>query len=182
MAFTQEDEKQYIAERRGLRAFCLGLTKNPADADDLCQQAMLRAWDKSDSFAPGTNMRGWLFMIAVNQFRSNMRRNRIHFVGTADEAETLGSIFDTAVQPSQLDAIQLTHIIRKLGTLPADQRDALVANIMGHTNEQIASEAGVPVGTVKSRAWRGRQALLAEDEPTISAHNVTGARRAPIFV
>ena len=59
-----------------LRAFAISLSGNVDRADDLVQEALLRAWANLDSFEPGTNMSAWLFTILRNLFRSEYRKRR----------------------------------------------------------------------------------------------------------
>jgi RNA polymerase sigma-70 factor (ECF subfamily) len=58
-----------------LRAFARMMTRDPSEADDLAQEALAKAWQSRDSFAPGTNLKAWLFMILRNQFYSERRRS-----------------------------------------------------------------------------------------------------------
>src|SRR6202167_5962274 len=65
-----------LAAVPSLRAFAISLCGNVDRADDLVQEALLRAWANLDSFEPGTNMSAWLFTILRNLFRSEYRKRR----------------------------------------------------------------------------------------------------------
>ena len=68
-------KQQMVALIPSLRSFARGLCGNRDLADDLAQEAMIRAWAARDSFTPGTNFRAWMFMICRNQFYTTVRRN-----------------------------------------------------------------------------------------------------------
>lgn len=67
-------ERELVALIPHMRAFARGLCGDTILADDLAQDALLRAWRRQETFKPGTNMRGWVFMIVRNQFFSLKRR------------------------------------------------------------------------------------------------------------
>jgi len=71
----EEFRKALIALIPQLRAFARTLTGDPTAADDLAQDAMMKAWDARESFELGTNMKAWTFMILRNQFYSEKRRS-----------------------------------------------------------------------------------------------------------
>src|ERR1039457_626590 len=76
-----------------LRAFAISLCGNVDRADDLVQEALLRAWANLDSFEPGTNMSAWLFTILRNLFRSEYRKRRRELEDTdGSYAESLTSL------------------------------------------------------------------------------------------
>src|SRR3569623_3035093 len=68
-------KRELVALIPHLRAFARTLTGDATSADDLAQDAMLKAWDARDSFQMGTNMKAWTFMILRNQFYSEKRRS-----------------------------------------------------------------------------------------------------------
>src|ERR1700684_1609505 len=100
-----------------LRAFARTLCGDPTGADDLAQDAMLKAWDARESFEMGTNMKAWTFMILRNQFYSEKRRSWRQTQLDQDAAErTLGAV-DDPQSPVALDELRLG-----LGMLPPEQR------------------------------------------------------------
>ncbi len=68
-------QKELVLLIPHLRAFARTLTGDPTAADDLAQDAMIKAWDARESFQIGTNMKAWTFMILRNQFYSEKRRS-----------------------------------------------------------------------------------------------------------
>src|SRR5947208_4762742 len=138
-----------------LRAFARTLCGDPAAADDLAQDAMMKAWDARASFQMGTNMKAWTFMILRNQFYSEKRRSWRQTQLDQEAAErTLVAVGDPEA-PVALDELRLG-----LGMLPAEQREALIlVGAGGFAYEEAADICGCAVGTVKSRVSRARRAL-----------------------
>jgi len=138
-----------------LRAFALSLCGNVDRADDLVQEALLRAWANLDSFEPGTNMSAWLFTILRNLFRSEYRKRRRE-VEDADGfyAESLTSL------PNQTSHLEVDEFRRALELLPTDQRESLIlVGASGFSYEEAAQICGCAVGTIKSRVNRARSRL-----------------------
>ena len=140
-----------------LRAFARTLTGDPASADDLAQDAMLKAWDARASFQMGTNMKAWTFMILRNQFYSEKRRSWRQSQLDQEAAERTLVAVDDPEAPVALDELRLS-----LAALPAEQREALIlVGAGGFAYEEAAEICGCAVGTVKSRVSRARKALHA---------------------
>ena len=100
-----------------MRAFARSLARDPAEADDLAQDALLKAWTHRQSFSPGTNMKAWTFMILRNQFYSEGRKRRRE-VEDADGLHA-GRLADIAAQPGHLE---LEDFLRAMRLLPDEQR------------------------------------------------------------
>ena len=103
-----------LAAVPSLRAFAISLCGNVDRADDLVQEALLRAWGNLDSFEPGTNMSAWLFTILRNVFRSEYRKRRRE-VEDAD-----GSYADSLISlPNQTSSLEMDEFRKALDHLPA---------------------------------------------------------------
>ncbi len=140
-----------------LRAFARTLAGEPAGADDLAQDAMMKAWDARKSFQMGTNMKAWTFMILRNQFYSEKRRSWRQSQLDQEAAERTLVAVDDPEAPVALDELRLS-----LAMLPAEQREALVlVGAGGFAYEEAAEICNCAVGTVKSRVSRARRALHA---------------------
>jgi RNA polymerase sigma-70 factor (ECF subfamily) len=140
-----------------LRAFARTLCGDPAAADDLAQDAMLKAWDARASFEMGTNMKAWTFMILRNQFYSDKRRSWRQSQLDQEAAERTLVAADDPEAPVALDELRLA-----LRSLPDEQREALVlVGAGGFAYEEAAEICTCAVGTVKSRVSRARRALQA---------------------
>ena len=138
-----------------LRAFARTLCGDPTAADDLAQDAMMKAWDARASFQMGTNMKAWTFMILRNQFYSEKRRSWRQTQLDQDAAERTLVAVDDPEAPVALDELRLG-----LAMLPAEQREALIlVGAGGFAYEEAAEICGCAVGTVKSRVSRARRAL-----------------------
>ena len=146
-----------LAAVPSLRAFAISLCGNVDRADDLVQEALLRALANLDSFEPGTNMSAWLFTILRNLFRSEYRKRRRE-VEDADGfyAESLTSL------PDQSSHLEMDEFRRALELLPTDQRESLIlVGASGFSYEEAAQICGCAVGTIKSRVNRARSRLAA---------------------
>ncbi len=168
-AVPDDFRNEMIALIPSLRAFARGLCGNRELADDLAQDAMMRAWAARDSYTMGTNFRAWMFMILRNQFYTTMRKNSRMSSWDPEAAERL--LVEAAPQQH---AIHLTDVEKALQKLPNEQREILLlVGAGGASYEEAAQITGCAIGTVKSRLARGRQALAAlingADEPTVSA-------------
>jgi RNA polymerase sigma-70 factor (ECF subfamily) len=138
-----------------LRAFARSLARDPVMADDLTQEALLKAWAARDSFAPGTNLRAWLFTILRNAYFSHLRKRRRE-VEDADDAMAAR----LATPPEQDRHMALIDFAAALDRLPAEQREALVlVAAAGVSYEEAAEICGCAVGTIKSRVNRARRLL-----------------------
>ena len=138
-----------------LRAFARTLCGDAAAADDLAQDAVMKAWDARSSFQVGTNMKAWTFMILRNQFYSEKRRSWRQSQLDQEAAERTLVAPDDPEAPVALDEMRLA-----LGMLPSEQREALIlVGAGGFAYEEAAVICGCAVGTVKSRVSRARRAL-----------------------
>ena len=140
-----------------LRAFARTLTGDATAADDLAQDAMMKAWDARASYQMGTNMKAWTFMILRNQFYSEKRRSWRQSQLDQEAAERTLVAVDDPEAPIALDELR-----QALNTLPAEQREALIlVGAGGFSYEEAAEICQCAVGTVKSRVSRARKALHA---------------------
>ena len=140
-----------------LRAFARTMTGNATAADDLAQDAMLKAWRARDSYVVDTNMKAWVFMILRNQFYSDKRKSWRQVQLDQEAAEQTLVAVDDPAAPLALNELRLA-----LAMLPFDQREALVlVGAGGFAYEDAAEICGCAVGTVKSRVSRARRAVQA---------------------
>ena len=140
------------------------LTGDAADADDLVQDALLKAYRGWDTFTPGTNARAWLLTILRNAFINEYRRrSRRPETVPLDTAEASAALPETGADDPQarfFDRIVDDEVLRAVDALPEAFREAVVlSDIEGLDYRETARVLGVPVGTVKSRLFRGRRLL-----------------------
>jgi RNA polymerase sigma-70 factor, ECF subfamily len=170
----------------GMQAAARHLTRNAIDAEDLVQEAYLRAYRGFAQFEPGTNLRAWLYRILMNTFindhRKSRRRPELLFGEGSDHGSRYWRTVERDSAPSAedlvLEALPDEVMQEALASLPEQFRMAvLLADVQGFSYKEIAELAGVPIGTVMSRLHRGRSALskqlwqLAKEGP---------ARREPV--
>jgi RNA polymerase sigma-70 factor (ECF subfamily) len=166
---------EMVAAIPRLRSFARGLCGNRDLADDLAQEALVKAWAARASYKPGTNFRAWLFTILRNHFYSLARRASRFAPWDPDlAARTLITPADQGVN------IHFGDLERGLGLLPVEQREALIlVTAQGLSYEEAATIMGCAVGTIKSRVARARTALtryLEGDEPAPVARRLADTR------
>jgi RNA polymerase sigma-70 factor (ECF subfamily) len=142
----------------------LRLTGEPASAEDLVQDTVLKAFRAWDGFRQGTNARGWLLTILRNTFVNDYRRRRRSPVQVDLEVAEQHGI--TPEQSGQDPEGQFFHalvddrILAAIDALPEEFREVVaLSDIEGMGYAQIAETLAVPVGTVKSRLFRARRQL-----------------------
>ena len=141
-----------------LRAYARALSRHAAQADDLVQEAVLRALRAEAQFEPWTELRAWMFTILRNCWLGQVRK-----AGRERRAvEAQGHGQEAAGPASQGDRLEVAELARAMAALPVTQREALMlVGAQGMTTSQAAAVVGVPEGTIKARVSRGRNALRA---------------------
>jgi RNA polymerase sigma-70 factor (ECF subfamily) len=125
-------------------------------ADDLVQDCLTRALSKLHLWQRGTDLRAWLFTILHNQYVNYVRRSVREgaVVGLSDTEPLLTRA------PQQGSRLELRDLERAMAKLPEEQRSAiLLVGLEGMRYEEVAAVLDVPVGTIRSRLSRGREAL-----------------------
>jgi RNA polymerase sigma-70 factor, ECF subfamily len=149
-------------------AGALRLTRNPADAEDLLQEAYLRAYRGFATFQEGTNLRAWLYRILTNAFINIYRKRQREPQTVPDEEvpdwylyEKLGGEgAESSAEAQVLESLPDEDVQEALAGLPEQFRLAvLLADVEGFSYKEIAEILDVPIGTVMSRLHRGRRAL-----------------------
>jgi len=148
------------------------LTRSEADADDLVQDAFLKAYRFYDHFEPGTNLRAWLLRILTNTFINKYRRTtRERKVLDGQEAEPVGDgVMSRATMRALNDpdgnamrSLVTAEIQKALDTLPDEYRLMIVlADVEELSYKEIADIVGCPIGTVMSRLHRARKQMQAK--------------------
>jgi RNA polymerase sigma-70 factor, ECF subfamily len=164
----REFEALALPHLDGLYAAALRLTKNPRDAEDLVQDAILRAFRFFDKFERGTNIKAWLYKILTNTFINRYRRNTKERNIVEDERDSVQDRLvsrdsaDAAENPERayLDRMLSDDVLRAIDSVPVDFRLAVIlADLQDFSYKEIADILDVPVGTVMSRLFRGRRIL-----------------------
>ena len=159
-----------VAMIPALRAFAWSLSHNSSDADDLVQDALIKAWTHRDRFEPGTNLRAWLFTILRNTYYTNTVRRRRE---VRDES---GKYAATLSAPATQDwSVAMRALQAALAELPDEHREALIlVGAAGMTYEEAAVICGCALGTIKSRVNRARARLLKLMDAEAAADTFAG--------
>jgi RNA polymerase sigma-70 factor, ECF subfamily len=162
-------EAEALASVDSLYRTALRLTRVPADAEDLVQETYLKAFRAADQFAPGTNLRAWLFTILHNTAR-NRARDRARESVTVDsdavdqaaDAPSYGLSTPVATPEALLLRETLTPELQAaVDELPEAFRQAVwLRDVEEFSYAEIADMLNIPVGTVMSRISRGRRMLF----------------------
>jgi len=137
-----------------------GVLRNTADAEDVAQEALLRAYRNFDHLRDRTRFRAWLvrisFRLALDRLRSAKRREQRDVLWSQPEHQRPVPTVEELAVSSQFQA----HLERALEELPEKLRFVLLLSAMeGHALDEISEMAGVSVGTVKSRIFYARKQL-----------------------
>ncbi len=162
-------EREALGHLDAMYGAALRLTRNPVDAEDLVQDALVKAFRFYDGFEAGTNMKAWLLKILRNTFINRYRRGqreRAVFDGVAAAPVGAGVMSREAMrgltQPVEAAQRRLLaeEIQNALDELPDDHRMMVVlADVEELSYREIAEIVGCPIGTVMSRLHRARKAL-----------------------
>lgn len=160
-------EREALVHLDTLYRVALRLSGNAADAEDLVQETVLRAYRSWDRYTPGTNAKGWLLTILRHLFINEYRRKRRHpetvNVDTIEPFAVFEDIQEEDPQGAFFDRIVDDEVLRAVDELPEAFREAVtLSDVEGLSYEEIAKVLEVPVGTVKSRLFRGRRLLQAK--------------------
>ncbi|MGE0787027.1 MAG: sigma-70 family RNA polymerase sigma factor [Sandaracinaceae bacterium] len=206
MAHTQQHPGREEFEREALRHLdalygaALRYTRSPADAEDLVQDAFVKAYRFYDRFEPGTNMKAWLFRILTNTFINKYRRKtRERNVLQGKDAGPVGDgVMSRQAMRQLTDPVSEAQrrligaeIQEALDELPEDYRVMIVlADLEELSYKEIAEIVGCPIGTVMSRLHRARKQMqrrlisqavhlgIVEEGPSVEPVSLEAYRRS----
>jgi len=162
---AQADRRREFEERLaecGPLAFRVarGVLRNTADAEDVAQEALLRAYRRFDRLRDRNRFRAWLvriaFRLALDRLRSGKRREVRDMLWSQPERQQPAATAEDLAASNEFQA----HLENALAELPEKLRLVLLLAAMeGHTIDEVAALVGIPVGTVKSRIFLARKQL-----------------------
>jgi RNA polymerase sigma-70 factor, ECF subfamily len=173
----QEEEKKREFERLltplldALYGAALRMTRHPEDAEDLVQDAVLKAYRFLDRFERGTNFKAWMLRVMtnlyINQYHKAAKQGKRVDLEDVEEFSIYATLYHQAGCSHPADPCE--QVMAKLGeeaicaaidALPPEFRVAVtLADVRELSYGEIAQAVGIPVGTVKSRLFRGRHQL-----------------------
>lgn len=157
-------ERELLTLLPRLRRFARALTRDGADADDLCQSALERALKARDQWQEGTRLDAWMYRIMrncwIDEVRARTRR------GQTFVPEEAGAAVGVPAHEDIERRAELHDVDRAMEALPAEQREVIALVLVeGFAYREAAEILDIPIGTLTSRLTRGRQALVKLLEP-----------------
>ncbi|OKL46534.1 RNA polymerase subunit sigma [Boudabousia liubingyangii] len=152
-----------------LYSTALRLTRHSADAEDLVQEAYLKAFRAFDQYQQGTNFRAWILRILKNTFINNYRKAQHAPQTSGDEEVADWQLYQAgnrdpelleSAETAALSKLPSEEIVEALDSLSAERRMVVyLADVEGMSYKEIAQTLEIPMGTVMSRLNRGRRQL-----------------------
>jgi RNA polymerase sigma factor (sigma-70 family) len=161
-------EKELMPFADALKTFAYHLTYDEADAEDLVQDTLLKAYKSIERYESGTNAKAWLFKILKNGFINDYRRrvkqpNKVDYeeiVAYQDEEESSPLTSYVDLREEMFDNLMGDEVTRALNDLAEEFRTViLLADVEEFTYEEIAKILEIPIGTVRSRLFRARNLM-----------------------
>ncbi|WP_166026398.1 sigma-70 family RNA polymerase sigma factor [Streptomyces chilikensis] len=178
-------ETEALAHRPSLLAAARRLEPSCTSAEDLVQETYMKAFRSFHQYQAGTNIRAWLHRILTTTFLTHHRRERVRprIVGPWDEdlhvrlAARAGAAQAVSAEEQVLARVARPDVLEALHALPAEYRTAvLLADVEGHSYQEVSRMLRIPVGTVGSRVHRGRRRLrhlLSHLDPCLGVRPTT---------
>jgi RNA polymerase sigma-70 factor (ECF subfamily) len=160
----QQFEQEALPHLDAVYRFALRLTGSPADAEDLVQETFLRAYRSWDHYTPGTAAKSWLFTICRNAFlrqrQQETRRTQVLQEAAPPDTAVFMPAYQEDPEGTFFKGIVDETILQHINEIPEEFREVvLLSDLEGLAYAEIAQVLDVPLGTVKSRLFRGRKLL-----------------------
>ncbi|OGR93024.1 MAG: hypothetical protein A2992_04610 [Elusimicrobia bacterium RIFCSPLOWO2_01_FULL_59_12] len=184
-------QKEAFPFMEEIYASALRMARQKENAEDLASEVYARAWKSYDQFEPGTHMRAWLYKILTNTFINHYRQKQRQpgWVSldkpegdpdTSDGSSLYDRLADASPRPDELLANRFLDrdLRRAIDSLPEEFRMAVVlCDVQSFSYQEAADMMEIPIGTVRSRLFRGRrllQKILWEQAVTAGVVNAAG--------
>ena len=143
-----------------LKPFALRLTKNVDDANDLLQETALKAFNNRNKFAPGTNLKAWMYTIMKNTFITNYQKKqrRNTFIDNTENLHYLNSM-GNITENNAYGEFAIDDIKKCMARLDENYRIPFIMYFRGFKYHEIAIKLEIPIGTVKNRIHIARKEL-----------------------
>lgn len=165
----QTMKKDLIALLPRLRRFACTMTKSPADADDLVQEACIRALMRQDQWNPAYPLDRWVFRILRNLWIDEVRKRQVRIGEGQIPADETTELVSSETGEARFAERELQQ---KIASLPNELALViLVVSVEGYTYKEAAELLDVPVGTVMSRLHRARKQLAHDIVETVEAQS-----------
>ncbi|MCZ9305388.1 sigma-70 family RNA polymerase sigma factor [Corynebacterium sp. c9Ua_112] len=165
-----------------LYGVALRMTRNPADAQDLVQDAYMKAYQAFGSFKEGTNLKAWMYRILTNTYINSYRKAQRRPTESSAEDMTDWQLAETAkhdsvgLESAEVEALKNIpdkRIQDALMSLGEDYRMVVYyADVEGLAYKEIAEIMDTPIGTVMSRLHRGRKQLRSKLKDVAAEHGI----------
>ena len=139
-----------------VRNFLRKLAADPVEADDLSQEAFLHAWDKLQTYSGRGSFIGWLLKVAYTTFLQSKRKSKRY----AEVMDEVGHVAELESRSYTQSAEEVTDLDKLLAVLTREERAIMVMSYAcGLSHREIGEATGLPVGTVKSVIFRGKEKI-----------------------
>jgi RNA polymerase sigma-70 factor, ECF subfamily len=139
-----------------VRNFLRKLAADPVEADDLSQEAFLHAWDKLQTYSGRGSFIGWLLKVAYTTFLQSKRKSKRY----AEVMDEVGHVAELESRSYTQSAEEVTDLDKLLAVLTQEERAILVMSYAcGLSHREIGEATGLPIGTIKSVIFRGKDKI-----------------------
>lgn len=150
---------QVLEASEKMKPYAIKMTRNATDAEDLIQEAVCKALTSRDKFKEGTNLSAWLYTIMKNIFINQYRRRKnFQTIRDFTENDYLLENIETDFNRGEAN-MTIKELNYALNKLEEPYKKPLEMHHTGYKYKEIASEFGVPIGTIKSRIYAGRKKI-----------------------
>ena len=153
-------EKLVADNQTRIYNLCYRMTHNAEDAEDMAQEALLKAWRNLRKFNAKSSFSTWLYRIAVNTCLDKLRKNKAKLVSIQEMGESGRMITDERSLHIQERSAEREQIKEAMKALPPKHRAIVILrDVQGYSYEEIADILQCPMGTVRSRLARARKKI-----------------------